>query len=44
MKESGMFIVRHANDGNLEVVTEITMGSFIGAMRLEGMLGTVNRE
>jgi hypothetical protein len=44
LKESAMFIVRHAKDGNLEVVTEITLGSFIGAMRLEGILGTVNRE
>ena len=39
LQESGMFIVRHMGNQNLEVISEITLGNFIGAMRLEGMLG-----
>lgn len=44
LKESGMFVVRHTGDLQLEVVTEITFGRFIGAMRLEGMLGFAEKE
>ena len=43
LKESGIFIFKHVSDLNVEVVTEITLGKFIGAMRLEGMLGSAKK-